>query len=79
MASFFFISCHRSRAHSECFPAQWVYGERPTRTISAPALRAPEVILGADYGTQVDIWAIGCMVCFNVPPLYLCWSHEYSE
>jgi len=28
-------------------------------------LRAPEVILGADYDVKVDIWALGCMVRFN--------------
>ena len=28
-------------------------------------LRAPEVILSADYDVKVDIWALGCMVRFN--------------
>ncbi|OJA14155.1 hypothetical protein AZE42_09594 [Rhizopogon vesiculosus] len=41
--------------------AQWVDREPATRTIGAYALRAPEVILGADYGVKVDIWALGCM------------------
>jgi len=30
------------------------------------ALRAPEVILGADYGVKVDIRALGCMIRPNL-------------
>jgi len=64
-------------AHIKCPAAQWAHSEPPTRTIGAYALRAPEVILGADYGTKVDIWAIGCMVrlqCYRfIRP------HNYSE
>jgi len=53
---------YRSLAHRCDLEAQWV-GEKPSmRNTSEYALRAPEVILGADYGVKVDIWAIGCMV-----------------
>jgi len=27
------------------------------------ALRAPEVILGCEWGTSADIWNVGCLVC----------------
>ncbi|KAJ3749044.1 kinase-like domain-containing protein [Lentinula detonsa] len=37
-------------------------GVQPTADLfSAPALRAPEVILWSDFGSAVDIWAIGCL------------------
>ncbi|KAF9071153.1 kinase-like domain-containing protein [Rhodocollybia butyracea] len=37
-------------------------GEQPTAAgFSAPALRAPEVILWSDIGPKMDIWAIGCL------------------
>jgi len=42
--------------------AQWLGKEPATRKISPYALRAPEVILEADYGTKVDVWSLGCMV-----------------
>jgi serine/threonine-protein kinase SRPK3 len=45
-----------------CFVAQWADREPTTRIISPDALRAPEVILGADFDTKVDIWSLGCMV-----------------
>jgi len=51
--------------------AQLVGKEPSTRTIATCALRAPEVILGADYGVKVDIWALGCMVCPNQDALIL--------
>ncbi|RJE27037.1 CMGC SRPK protein kinase [Aspergillus sclerotialis] len=30
--------------------------------IQSPALRAPEVTIGAPWGTGVDIWSLGCLV-----------------
>lgn len=29
--------------------------------------RAPEAILGADYGPNCDIWSFACMVCVYIP------------
>jgi len=31
------------------------------------SLCAPEVILGANFDTKVDIWALGCMVSLTAP------------
>jgi hypothetical protein len=36
------------------------------------------VILGADYGTKVDIWAIGCMVRSKYYHMHFIRSHNYS-
>lgn len=44
--------------------AQWEDREPTTRMISAYGLRAPEVILEADFDSKVDIWSLGCMVSF---------------
>ena len=30
--------------------------------VGSESLRAPEVILQAGYGPEIDIWAIGCTV-----------------
>lgn len=75
MASFLFFR-HVSVAHKKCLTAQWAHREHPTKTIGAYALRAPEVIIGADYGTKVDIWAIGCMV--RLKYYHFIQSHNYS-
>ena len=31
--------------------------------IYSPALRAQEVMIGAPWGFEADIWALGCIVC----------------
>ncbi|CAD8147608.1 unnamed protein product [Paramecium pentaurelia] len=44
-----------------------------TREIATPWYRAPELMLGDDnYGTGVDIWAVGCIMaeCLNGFPLF---------
>ena len=63
-----FVVQYRSPVHRCCLAAQWAGKARPMRT-QTYALRAPEVILGADYGVKVDIWALGCMVRPNLDVL----------
>ena len=46
--------------------AQWVGRGPTTQTMGEYSLCAPEVILGADFGTEVDVWALGCMVSSTV-------------
>lgn len=31
--------------------------------IQPNALRAPEVILGGEWGASADVWNLGCLVC----------------
>lgn len=46
-------------------PAAQRAGEQPTTDcFGAFALRAPETIIGSDFGPGVDIWAVGCIVGF---------------
>ncbi|KAF8960604.1 kinase-like protein [Flammula alnicola] len=41
--------------------AQWA-GKQPTvDTFTAPALRAPEIIIRSDFGPKIDIWSVGCL------------------
>lgn len=35
--------------------------------ITAPTLRAPEIILHGPWDEKVDIWAFGCLVRFPFP------------
>ncbi|KAG1877241.1 hypothetical protein F4604DRAFT_1903454 [Suillus subluteus] len=46
--------------------AQWTNRNPPTRAVSTYVLRAPEVILGANYRTKEDIWAPSRMVSYHV-------------
>jgi serine/threonine protein kinase len=49
--------------HCLCsWPALKVNTAPPALEISPYALRAPEVIVGAKFDTQIDIWALGCIV-----------------
>lgn len=44
-----------------------------TKEIATLWYRAPELMLGDDnYGTGVDIWAVGCIMaeCLNGRPLF---------
>lgn len=34
--------------------------------IQPPALRAPEVTIGAPWGTAIDIWSLGCLVSSTI-------------
>ncbi|KAL6303510.1 kinase-like domain-containing protein [Sparassis latifolia] len=45
--------------------AQWLDRARPTHVLEPVDLRAPEMILGLPWDEKVDIWTIGCMVCYN--------------
>lgn len=31
--------------------------------VQSRSYRAPEVILGVDYNTKIDLWSLGCMLC----------------
>lgn len=42
--------------------AIWAEQERKMSVVDSELLRAPEVILQAGYGTEIDIWAVGCTV-----------------
>ena len=44
--------------------------QRSTRAIGSPALKAPELVLGFAYGTEIDTWSFGCTVsiCFTLAP-----------
>ena len=49
--------------HSIAQPSQFhTYDE-----ITAPTLRAPEIILHGPWDEKVDIWAFGCLVCLLFP------------
>ncbi|EKM54806.1 uncharacterized protein PHACADRAFT_210586 [Phanerochaete carnosa HHB-10118-sp] len=37
------------------------FGKQPAEQFRAYSQRAPEVVLGSDFGTSIDIWAIGCI------------------
>lgn len=41
--------------------ASWV-DNHLTELIQPPSLRAPEVILGAKWGTSADMWSAACVV-----------------
>lgn len=46
--------------------ASWVH-QHLSEQIQSPHLRAPEVTLGAPWGTGVDIWSLGCLVRSSFP------------
>ncbi|KAI5283282.1 hypothetical protein KEM54_002261 [Ascosphaera aggregata] len=59
-----------SRPHCSCIhPTDYVTDgsiacpvkQHKMKTIQAPMLRAPEVWVGAPWGTAVDIWSLGCL------------------
>ncbi|KAF5318541.1 hypothetical protein D9619_010851 [Psilocybe cf. subviscida] len=41
--------------------AEWANEKPHAECWSPPSLRAPEVILGGEFGTALDIWAVGCL------------------
>jgi serine/threonine-protein kinase SRPK3 len=48
--------------------ASWV-SQHLSEQIQSPYLRAPEVTLGAPWSTGVDIWSLGCLVCYSSPKI----------
>lgn len=64
--------------HITLCEAQFV-GELPTGSISTPyALKAPELILGVAIGTEIDVWAVGCLVSSPyVLPLHMCDGYSH--
>ena len=46
-----------------CNATLWADNPKPPGDIGAFALRAPENIIRSECGKEIDIWAIGCMVC----------------
>jgi serine/threonine-protein kinase SRPK3 len=40
----------------------WADKPKPPGDIGAFALRAPENVIRAECGKEIDIWAVGCMV-----------------
>ena len=48
-------------------------GDHLSEVVQPYALRAPEVILGLEWGPAIDIWSLGCMVHITVffPPTLL--------
>ncbi|KAJ7682224.1 kinase-like protein [Mycena polygramma] len=45
--------------------------EHFTALIQSPELRAPEVVVGADWGKPADVWSLGCLVYELVLGAYL--------
>ena len=47
--------------------------EHLAKVVQPYALRAPEVILGLEWGYAIDIWSLGCMVLtsFTYFPIYM--------
>jgi serine/threonine-protein kinase SRPK3 len=49
------------KAHLDVISANWI--DKHTVDVIEPiALRAPEVILGAEWGPSAEIWGLGCVV-----------------
>ena len=62
-----FINCHKWLATEtwNCL-AERLSGKR-TQLIQPEALRAPEVIIGADWDSKADVWNLGCLVSRRGP------------
>jgi hypothetical protein len=61
---------HSQRDNTDNYPriASW-FDRHLTEWVQPQMLRAPEVILGADWDYKIDIWNLGLVVSLNP----LCW------
>jgi serine/threonine protein kinase len=48
------------------FGSAMICKEYQTEFVQPKIYRAPEVIIGAPWTYSIDIWNVGCMVCFIV-------------
>ena len=55
----------KSSEYREYFRGCWAdkVNDHPKDIIQSPALRAPEVRLGAGWGPSSDVWMLGLNVC----------------
>lgn len=60
------------------FIASWTHNHL-SYLIQPPALRAPEVTIGAPWGTGVDIWSLGCLVSTPTVLLDVYHGERYSD
>lgn len=43
-------------------------GQKHSGDVMPGVFRAPEVIAGMEWDSQIDIWSLGVMVCFGITP-----------
>ncbi|KAF9780781.1 kinase-like domain-containing protein [Thelephora terrestris] len=54
-------------------------GEHLSKLVQPYALRAPEVILGLEWGTAIDIWSLGCMMYEFATSSWLFWPEAMGD
>jgi len=58
--------------------ASWV-NNHLTELIQPPSLRAPEVILRANWGTSADIWSAACVVSSSIVNTGLGFNSNFEQ